>query len=220
MFGSIFRPFQVQIALLEIKAGLWMVNGALHHPQLCRNEWRGVRWRRIYLKIPLCGPPLPPTCFHDQLTCFASDSRLFHVWLMEFHCLTWALVRWRKGTFSHLCAQLIIKSIKNIVCELELCNSNTREECLFAIMTLILSIMESVCNVHSSVVCEVIWRVGGCSRVLGTALVMQSDNSRKEVCVLALACTPKEKQSVAARAARFCQRLGSRCLAEPDLWLN
>lgn len=39
---------------------------------------------------------------------------------------------------------------------------------------------------------------------------MQSDNSRKEVCVLALACTPREKQSV---AARFCPVL-------PDLWLN
>lgn len=46
------------------------------------------------------------------------------------------------------------------------------------------------------------------SCALGTALVMQSDNSRKEVCVLALARAPKEKQSVAARAARFCQIYG------------
>lgn len=61
--------------------------------------------------------------------------------------------------------------------------------------------MECVCNVHSSVVCEAGGGVFSC--VLGTVLVMQSDNSRKEVCVLALACTPKEKQSVAARAARF-----------------
>lgn len=61
------------------------------------------------------------------------------------------------------------------------------------------------------------WGVLSC--VLGTVLVLQSD-SRKEGRALALSCTPEEKQSVAARAAQCCQRLGSLSLAKQDMWLN
>lgn len=108
---------------------------------------------------------------------------------MEFHRLTWALVRGGKCPLfflSPLCPVNHSRSNKETFCDIGLRSNNTREECLFTLMIPITSILESVCNVHSCKVCEVIWWVGGLfSCVLGTALVMQSDNSRKEVRVSA-----------------------------------
>lgn len=58
-----------------------------------------------------------------------------------------------------------------------------------------------MCYIDSFKGCEVIWWEGLLWCVLGTVLVTQSD-SRKEERAFALSCTPEEKQSVAARAAR------------------